>query len=132
MRRMFSLAALSPGLLLLAACGKTSLSVEQTFDLPLEGKSFEIDAIKSEQKIRVSATATGAPISVYIYLERDSDKAIAEIMRGGKYSPVVLASKEKTEQVDNLEAVIPANNVAVVHLMRSVGKAANVKLKITN
>jgi hypothetical protein len=114
---------------LVSGCGKTKLQTDANFELPMEGKPFEIDPIKSEQKIKVTGTATGAKVNVFVFLKKDEASAEKEIM-SLKFTPIILAKQEKTEAI-NLEATIPANETAVVRVTRA-GAKASVQLKITN
>lgn len=129
MRRITTATVFCAVVLLSSGCARSKLSHEETFDLPLDGKTVTIDAVKHEQKVHVVVTASDAPVGVFIYLDRDRDKAEDEIL-SREYSAIILARAEKTEQA-NLEATIPANSVAVVHITRA-GKNTKVKLKITN
>jgi hypothetical protein len=113
-----------------SGCGKPKLEVDSNFDLSEDySKLFIVDAIKSEQKIQVTGTATGSPVNAFIFLEKNKTKAENEIATR-KFTPVILDKNEKVEAI-NLEATIPANEAAVVQVNRT-GKAASVHLKITN
>jgi len=112
-----------------AGC-KTKLDMNSLFDVPGEGRAFKVDAIKSDQTIKVSGTATGAPVNVFIYLNKNEAAADKEIM-AMKYTPIILNHQDKTESFD-LEAFIPANETAVVRINRATSKSAKVNLKINN
>ncbi len=122
--------ALTLVLLGIVGCGKAKLDMESLFEVPVEGKSFKVDPIKSEQNIQVTGTATQAPVNVYVYLDKNEAAVEKEIMTL-KTTANVLAKQEKTEAI-SLTATIPANETAVVRVTRGGGKAARVQLKITN
>jgi hypothetical protein len=118
-------------LLMLVGCGRTTLNVEEEFVVPIDGKFKLVDAIKKEQTIKVNATSTEGPFSVFIYLEKNRDAAEAEATKK-QFTDKTIAYKQGVESVENLEARIPANEAAVVMVWRSSAKASKVKLKITN
>ncbi len=114
---------------LLAGCGH-KIDRNSSFELRLfEDKMFIIEPTKSEQKIQVAGTATGAPVSAYIYLQKNKAAVDKEIL-ALRPSPQILNNQEKTEAID-LEATIPANEAAIVQII-GTGKTAKVQLKITN
>ncbi len=123
--------ALGVALLILAGCMRTTLNVEEEFVVPADGKFKVIDAIKSEQTIKVNATSTEGPFSVFVFLEKNRDAAEGEANQK-KFSDKTIAHKQGVESVENLEARIPANESAIVMVWRSSAKASKVKLKITN
>jgi hypothetical protein len=113
------------------ACGclRYKLDVDYDFDVSGGGDMKILEAIGREQTIKVSGSAAPAPVNVFIYLDKNKTNAGKEILTM-KFSPIILANDEKTENF-NLEATIPANEMAVVHVTRA-GTATHVKLKITN
>ena len=113
---------------LVAGC--TKLDTESMFDVPPEGKIFTVDPIKSQQTVKAEGTATGGPVNVYLYLERNKAAAQKDILAQKLVSPFIMARVETTGDF-NLEATIPANETAVVEVTRA-GKPAKVKLHITN
>jgi hypothetical protein len=114
-----------------SGCGKPKLEVDSTFDLSENfSKIFIVDAIKSEQKIQVTGTVTGAPVNVFIFLEKDKKKAENEIA-SGKFTPIILDKSQKVETL-SLEATIPANETAIVQVNRTGIKGGSVHLKIHN
>lgn len=123
-----SLKLLGLSLLLLAGC--TKLDTESSFEVPLDGKSFLVEPIKSQQSVKASGTATGAPVNVYLYLEKNKAAAQKDILAKKLVSPFVMAKSEGAETF-SVEATIPAGETAVVEVTRA-GKKANVKLHITN
>jgi hypothetical protein len=117
---------LGAALVVLVGCGK-KLNMEQTFDLPIEGKQFVLEPVSSEQKIKVTAKADAA-VSVYIYLEKHKEAAEQQILTR-KFANI-LQRQEKTDNA-SLEATIPANEAAVVRVGRA-SKGTKVTLRITN
>ena len=124
MRRMCLLGLVVP-LVLAAGCG-TKLNMEYTAELPTEGKLYVVDALKSEQKIKVNVKAE-SPVDVFVYLDKDRDKVEGTLL--GKASPLVLAQQKGASEV-SIEATIPANEKAIVHVVP--GKKGMVTTKITN
>jgi hypothetical protein len=113
-------------------CGKPKLEEKiSAFELQADGKLFMVQPIRREQEIQVTGTATGAPVNVYIYLEKKRDDAEHEIL-SSKFTTLILAKQDKVEAID-LKAMIPANETAVVHLRRGImNKPPTVQLLITN
>ncbi len=117
-------------LLLALLAGCTKLDTESMFDVPPEGKIFTVDAIKSQQNVKATGTATGGPVNVYLYLDKNKAAAQRDIAAKKLVSPVIMSKVEGTDTF-SVEATIPANETAVVEITRA-GKAAKVKLHITN
>ena len=113
-----------------SVAGCTKLDTTSSFDVPMGGYSVTVDPIKSQQNIKVTGTATGASVNVYLYLNKNRTDAQKEILAKKLVSPFILAKVETTDEF-NLEATIPANESAVVEVTR-VNKAAKVNLHITN
>ena len=118
--------------LVLAAAGGCSpkLDLQKSFDATINGEDFTLGATRREQKIKVSAAATGGKIDVYIFLEKNKEAATKDIL-AKKTSANVLAKEEKADSV-NLTATIPAGEEAVVRVTASSLKQTKVSLKITN
>ena len=110
-------------------CGKT-LDQDASFDVPMEGKFLTVEPITTEQNVKVTGTATGAPVNVYLYLEKNRQAAEKDILAKKLVSPVIPAKVEKAETF-TLTATIPANETAVVQVTRA-GMAAKVQLRISN
>jgi hypothetical protein len=108
----------------------TRLNVESEYEVPLGGKLHEIEPIKKDQTVKVAVVATGGPVGVFVYLKKDEETAEKEIF-ANKYSSIILAKEPKAERAD-LEASIPANQTAVVHVIRASNKGPTVKVKISN
>jgi hypothetical protein len=82
-----------------------------------------------DQQVTVEVSSPGAPVNVYVVLEKD--RAAVEKSLGDNKKPAnVLASKEKVEQA-TLEVPIQAKNDFAVVLNGASGKTAQVKLKVT-
>jgi hypothetical protein len=114
-----------------AGCQRTVLNQEKTLEVgPADFKWLVIEPAPKDQKIKVEVTASPAPISVFVYLEKDKVAAKRDI-DAGKNSPAnVLAKMEKTDRA-TLEVMIPADNEAVVAVTRA-SKQTSVTIKLTN
>jgi hypothetical protein len=129
MSRRFCLPAV---LVLMAGCAKLDAEKSAT----LEGgsyKAFSIEPPKSEQKVSVAVTSTGAPIDAYLVLEGDSNAALKvaeDIMRGNKLPASVVDSKQKITE-GTLSATVPAKKGYSILLLNSSSKTAELKVKIT-
>ena len=117
--------------LAIGACNRVTLNDERTVEVPVGTfKMINLDAVKSDQRVKVDISSPGAAVSVYVGLEKDLD-AIEQAVEAQKASDKILASSEKTEAA-TLEATIPAGNSAVIVLTSAAGKTASVKVKTTN
>jgi hypothetical protein len=118
-------------ILVIGACGcRTKLDESWTVDTA-KGytQSLDILAISNEQQVKVTGTATGGPVDVFVYLKKNMKAAENEITTK-KFTNTILAKQIKTDNID-LVATVPANEVAVVTVNRA-GAAAKVQLRITN
>jgi hypothetical protein len=116
---------------LAAGCGKPRLNESASFDVETGGKLLTVEPTKWEQEIQVKGSATGAQVNVYIYLEKNKAAAQNEIY-GKKGGTAVLVKQENTDNID-LRAAIPANEAAVINVMRAViNQKPKVQLTITN
>jgi hypothetical protein len=82
-------------LLLAAGCGKVNVEKSATLE-PGDFQAITIDPPRSEQKVTVAVTATGAPVDVYVAFEGDQEAALKladDLARGNKPPASVLASK---------------------------------------
>jgi hypothetical protein len=119
-------------MVLMVGCSKLDAEKSAT----LEGgsfKAFSIDPPKSEQKVSVAVTSTGAPVDAYIVLEGDSNVALKiaeDMMRGMKPPASVVESKPKITE-GTLSATIPAKKGYSILLINSSSKSTDVKIKIT-
>jgi hypothetical protein len=119
----FSVAAI------LVGCGepKRDLLVP-SLEVTPEGKSFTVAPIGRAQKIEVRGSVLGSPASVYIFLEKNRDAAMTQIVNNklaeivnNKLTSVILAQREVVEPDGIfLTAMIPANETAVVHVRRFI------------
>jgi hypothetical protein len=118
-------------IVMLGALGcRTKLDESWTVDTG-EGftRSLDVLAIGKEQEVKVTGTATGGHIDVFVYLKKNKKEADKEII-SKKFTSNILAKQLKTDKVD-LVATVPANEEAVVTVNRA-GAAAKVQLRITN
>lgn len=118
-------------MVVLVGCGGPKLNFEKLWEVDNNGSVIELDPIKSEQKIKVSATATGGKIDVYVFLAKNRDQAEKEILGKKLTGGAVLASAENTDSA-NLIATIPANQSGAVMVKATTLKKASTTLKITN
>jgi hypothetical protein len=131
MRPRFPLFALVLLVGWLSGCGKPRLEEVRSFEVGPVGHLVTVDPINREQKIQVTGTATGAPVNAYVYLEKNKTAAQNEILTK-KVGSAILEKQDDTQTI-SLEAKIPANESAVVHITRAVlNKPSSVQLKITN
>jgi len=128
MTRILALVALS---LSLAATGCGSkLKLEETFALLPDGKVYEIDPIKKEQKVNIALTSPGAPVDLYVYTSQYRNEIERNLFsaKGDKF----LAREQKSEKID-LTVTVPANVMLVVNIQQGSAKEAKaVSIKITN
>jgi hypothetical protein len=89
-----------------------------------------VEAISSNQEVKVNATSTAGEFNIYLFLEKDKAAIESEMEQKGNTPAKVLASKTKTSEA-TLSAPIPANEPAVV-MLTSAGKKVEVRLKISN
>jgi hypothetical protein len=115
-----------------SGCGRTRLDMSSSIDVPMEGKGFIVDAAKNQQTVKVTGTASGAPVSVFIYLEKNKDAAEKDILANKLVSQFIPTSVQKTEGEFSLETTVPADEKAVVQVYRASAKTAKVQIHITN
>lgn len=122
---------LLPGLMLLLLAGcSPKLNVEKKlFDLETSGVTFELQAVKAEQKIYVDATATGGNIDVYVFLTKNKAAVEKDIL--AKKLGSVIAYAEDKESV-SLQATIPGNEEASVWVKATTLKKPTVAVEIRN
>ncbi len=89
------------------------------------GKEYRVDPKASERVLKVTATAEGGPIEVYVYLSKDRDVAENSIL--AKKDEGILAKAVKVQEAE-LTATIPANEEAAVVVTTGDIKSANVQL----
>jgi hypothetical protein len=127
MRRVGSLVAI----LVFGVAGcSPKLNMEKSFEASTAGDTFTLSPIRREQKVKVTATATGGKIDVYVYLDKNKAAAEKDIL-SKKLGSNLLASQENADTV-NLNATVPGGEEAVVRVNAASLKKTNVALKITN
>lgn len=94
-------------LLVTTGCGPRVLD-EKTFDLePGDAKALTLVDLKKDKKISVEVKSDGAPVDVYLVLEKD-EKVGLDGLPYGKKPPNALQSKTKVEK-ETLEVTMPEN-----------------------
>jgi hypothetical protein len=112
----------------LAGCGQ-KLDYETAVQLEAgDVQLLAIDPPKREQKVTVTVTSSGSPISVYVILGKDKEAA-KQALLDSKKPTGALASNVKTQEA-TLEATIPANTGFGV-LLGGASKSSQVKVKVT-
>jgi hypothetical protein len=115
------------GVLLTAGCQR--LNEERTLSLmPGEFKSLSFSPPSYEQKLTVQVSSPGAPVSVWLGRESDTEAAQDKLQKE-KSPDASLAGKEKAEDI-TLEATIPAKTGYALYI-RAEQKKAEVKVKVT-
>jgi len=103
---------------------RTTFAVDQS-----GGKQTILDPIRSAQKIKVDIQATGGPIDVFVYLEKNKEAAQKESFAKG--GPNLLVDKRKIDAAQ-FEVAIPAAETTIIDVQASTPKKADVTLKVTN
>jgi predicted glutamine amidotransferase len=93
---------------------------------PGEEKLIIADPASRDQSVTVSWDSEGAPVNVYLYLEKDQ-KAASDAIALGKNSDKVLASKKLSNE-DTLQVQVPSGEKLVV--MMTSRKQAKVRVKM--
>ncbi|HEX3313880.1 MAG TPA: hypothetical protein VHR72_03260 [Gemmataceae bacterium] len=125
MKRLFCLVALTSAL----GCGP-KLDQTWTFDIDSSKNEMKIlDPIRTAQKIKVDVHATGGPIDVSVFLEKNRNAAEKEIYAKGGSN--LLADKREIESA-TFDVSVPAAESAVIEVKASSLKKAKVTLKVTN
>jgi hypothetical protein len=113
----------------LAAAGCQRLDYQTTMDVaPNEVRIREIDAPRKEQKVTVHVSSSGAPVDVYVVLDKDKADAEAALLKE-KRPANSLAGKDKVTD-DTLEATVPARNPFHILVMNHADTTATVKLTV--
>ena len=129
MKRLFCLVALASALTSSLGCGP-KLDEKWTFELEsFKNEQKILDPIRSPQKIKVDVHATGGPIDIYVFLEKN--KVAAEKEADAKGGPNLIVDKRKIDSA-TFETMIPAMEAAVIEVKASSLKKAKVTLKVTN
>ena len=114
-----------------AGCYRTVLNLEKTYEfLPGDEQEIIVEPARREQKIKVEASSSAAPVSIFVFLEKDRDAVKRDIRTRKEPLTNLLAHEEKTTSA-SLEATIPADSSAVVLITRA-SKATTVTVKLTN
>ena len=125
MRRLF------PGLmwLLLVGCAPKLNLEKKLFDLDTGGKTYDLQAVKAEQKIYVDATATGGNIDVYVFLTKNK-AAVEKDIFAKRFGSVIEHAEDK--ETVSLQATIPGNEEATVWVKATNQKKPAVSVEIRN
>lgn len=89
------------------------------------GKEYRIDPKAGERPLKVTATAEGGTIDVYVYLSKDRDAAEQNIL--AKKDEFILAKAVDVKEAD-LTATIPPNEEATVVVLCAKLEPATVQL----
>jgi hypothetical protein len=115
-------------LLPMAGCGQ-KLDYETTLLVgDGEVQTLSIDPPKRAQKVSVTATSSGSPVSVYVVLEKDKESAKQALLDGKKPAQALIGTAKTKDAT--LEANVPAQTAAVV-LVGGARKSSEVKVKIS-
>jgi hypothetical protein len=103
------LACLALSLPGLGGCQK--LDIQRSVTLaPGDVKNLQIDAPRSDQKVRVTLASSDSAINAYLVLQKDHDAVDQALQAGNRPDPsAVLASQEKAKEA-TLEATVPAKS----------------------
>jgi hypothetical protein len=98
-------------LLLAALAGCQKVNVEKTWTIEAGGlQELTIDAPNSDQKVKVVATSTESPISVYVILDKDEQAARKSLEhQNDPDKALLLGTAPKAKEV-TVEATVPAKN----------------------
>lgn len=113
---------------LMAGCG-SKLRLEETFDLPVHGKTYEIDPVSKEQKVTISVKASEGPVDVSAYTEKQQAAAEAAFF-SNKTEPFL--GRERNKQEVTLQVTVPAQEKLFVNIQRSGKDPKSVTVKISN
>ena len=98
-------------LVFLAGC-KARLNMDKTVKLTEGPQAFIVDAISSEQKIKVSVEAADAPVHLFVYLEKNKEAAEGGLF-DTKKETAFLGRKLQEKSIE-MEVTVPANEAVVV------------------
>jgi hypothetical protein len=119
-------ALLAAALLALTGCQKFSLDKEYELDVGSD-QTVEVDPPSHEQKVVVTVSSPGVPVTSYLVLKKDVEAA-RRALETRKAPADYLARKESAEEA-TLEGTIPAKNGYAV-VIGGVNKKAKVRVKI--
>ena len=128
---MRPMAKLLVGALVLVVAGCQPVNYETSVAIqPGTIHPVEISAPSRDQNIKVTVSASVAPVSVYVVLQKDREAVEAAILSyKTPDASKVLASQEKTENA-TLDAKIPAGSDYAVLVYNGPVKTAQVKITI--
>lgn len=127
--RLFVSGALMLLLGLLAGC-RQKLDLERSLTVDVgDVQLIDIDPPRSEQKLTVTVTPSGAPVDVYVVAADDAEAA-KQALLGNKKPSKPLASKLKVSKEETLEATIPAKTGYAV-ILGNASKESKVSVKLT-
>ena len=110
-------------------CGPR-LSVSRDVELANgEIKSIIIDAVNSEQTIKVEASAE-QPFHLHVYLKENEAALDAELAR--RAEPTMALAVSSNKKTHKLTSSVPGGKEAGVRLESATGQNFSVKLKISN
>src|SRR5262249_13148325 len=115
---------------LATGCRRQVLNDERTVKLdPAAVQSFPIDAPIRDEQVKVKVSSPGAPVNVYVVLQKDQTAA-EDALEVGKAPASSLGGKDKVEDA-TLDATVPAKSPFAVVLGNTSAKTAQVKMTIT-
>lgn len=123
---------------MLAAVGCGRLQVRTTVERDLEVDALGGDNIKSvivsgttsQQMVKVLVRTDGAPVDVYVVLERDQEALENQLGNQQQVTVQTLAKSEKIRE-GQIEATVPAGNGFAVVVVNNGTKKASVSLKVS-
>lgn len=109
------------------AAGCQRLNYDKTITID-PGAPFTVnwDPPRYDQKLTVTVTSPGRPVSAYLVKESDQEAA-TKALQEGKKPPAALASQENAEEI-NLSATIPAKTGFTLVLVSN--RKAEVRVKV--
>jgi hypothetical protein len=125
MKRFLCLVALA------SAIGCTpKLNEHFDFEVGLDSNPLKIvPAIRTAQTVKVDVHATGGPIDVFVYFEKNKEAAGKESYAKG--GPNLIADKRSIESA-TFEVPVPAGETTIVDVRAATLKKAKVSLNLTN
>jgi hypothetical protein len=117
--------------LALPAGGCQPLNYEKSLSLePGSVRPIEISAPSRDQSIKVTVHSDGAPVSVYVVLQKDHEAVQSALLSYKKPdASKILASQENTEDA-TFDAKIPAKNDYAILVHNGATKGAQVKVTV--
>lgn len=127
MRRMF----LALGLALFLVGCTPRLRHEASFEVPQGGYELTMSEVSKQQNVKITGTATGGPVDVFVIYAKDKAQAEKDILAKKFTSPVIIDKQLNTTDI-KMEPIIPAQNEWMVKVYPATLKKANVQIKINN